>query len=75
MRERLGRSAFEHAAGEHGVERVAGLYAAALEEAAGGSAVTDEVTRRVAESLRDVGLDAEDPEVARVGSRLAEMGL
>jgi glycosyltransferase involved in cell wall biosynthesis len=75
LRESLGRAALEYAAREHGLERVAGLYAAALEEAAGGSAVTDEVARRVAQSLRDVGLEAADPEVAVVGSRLAEMGL
>jgi len=75
LRESLGRSALEYASREHGLERVAGLYAAALEEAAGGSAVTDEVARRVAEGLQAVGLDAADPEVAEVGARLAEMGL
>jgi glycosyltransferase involved in cell wall biosynthesis len=75
LREGLGRSALEYASREHRLERVADLYAAAVEEAAGGSAVRDEVTRRVARSLHDVGLDATDPEVAVVGSRLAEMGL
>jgi len=75
LRESLGRSALEYASREHGLERVAGLYAAALEEAAGGSAVTDEVARRIAEGLQAVGLDAADPEVAEVGARLAEMGL
>jgi glycosyltransferase involved in cell wall biosynthesis len=75
LRQSLGRSALEYAAHEHRLERVAGLYAAALEEAAGGSAVTGEVARRVAESLHDVGVDALDPAVAVVGARLAEMGL
>jgi len=75
LRENLGRSALEYASREHGLERVAGLYAAALEKAAGGSAVTNEVARRIAESLQDVGLDAADPKVAEVGARLAEMGL
>jgi glycosyltransferase involved in cell wall biosynthesis len=75
LRERLGRSGLEYAAHEHSLERVAGLYAAALEETAGGGAVTAEVARRVAESLHDVGVDALDPEVAVVGARLAELGL
>lgn len=75
LRERLGSAALDYASREHGVERVAGLYAAALEEAAGGSAVTAEVARRVAESLQDVGVGASDPEVAVVGKRLAELGL
>jgi glycosyltransferase involved in cell wall biosynthesis len=75
LRERLGRAAFEYASREHRLERVAVLYAAALEETVGGSAVTDEVARRLAASLHDVGLAADDPEVAVVGSRLAEMGL
>jgi glycosyltransferase involved in cell wall biosynthesis len=75
LRNSLGRSALEYATQEHRLERVAGLYAAALEEAAGGSAVTGEVARRVAESLHDVGVHALDPAVPVVGARLAEMGL
>lgn len=75
LRERLGQSGLEYATNEHGLERVAGLYAAAVEETAGGGAVTAEVARRVAESLHDVGVDASDPEVAVVGARLAELGL
>jgi glycosyltransferase involved in cell wall biosynthesis len=75
LRESLGESAREYASREHRLERVAGLYAAALEEAAGGRAVTTEVARRVAESLQEVGVGAADPEVGVVGSRLAEMGL
>ena len=75
LREQLGGAAHDYATREHGLDRVAGLYAAALEEAAGGSAVRDEVARRVAESLHQVGVSAADPEVAVVGERLAEMGL
>ena len=75
LRERLGRSALEYATREHRLERVANLYAAALEDAAGKSAVRDEVARRVAESLQDVGVQAADPEVAVLGSRMAELGL
>ena len=75
LRERLGQAALDYASREHGLERVAGLYAAAIDDAAGGSAVTAEVARRVAESLQDVGVRAADPEVAVLGARLAEMGL
>jgi glycosyltransferase involved in cell wall biosynthesis len=75
LRERVGRSALEYASREHRLERVAGLYAAALEEAAGGSAVTGDVACRVAQSLHDVGVGASDPAVAVVGTRLAELGL
>lgn len=75
LRESLGQSALAYASREHRLERVASLYTAALEEASGGSAVATEVGLRVAESLHDVGLNAASPEVATVGSRLAEMGL
>jgi glycosyltransferase involved in cell wall biosynthesis len=75
LRERLGRSALEYISREHGLERVADLYVAAVEDAAGGSAVIAQVARRVAEGLQDVGVRAADPDVAVVGARLAETGL
>jgi glycosyltransferase involved in cell wall biosynthesis len=75
LRERLGRAARDYARREHGLDKVADLYAATLEQAAGGEAVTAEVARRVAESLHDVGVRASDPAVAFVGERMREMGL
>jgi len=42
---------------EHDLGRVADLYAAALEVAAGGDAVADDVLRRIAEAAADVGID------------------
>jgi glycosyltransferase involved in cell wall biosynthesis len=75
LRERLGDAARDYARREHGLDKVADLYATTLEQAAGGEAVTAEVARRVAESLHDVGVRASDPGVAFVGERMREMGL
>ena len=57
---------------EHRVDHVADLYAAALEQAAGGEAVRDAVLREVARAGAEVGLSEEVPEV---GARLREVGL
>lgn len=75
LRRRLGEAAREYVQREHDLNRVADLYASALEEAAGGEAVTAQVAQRIAESLHDVGVRAADREVALVGARLREMGL
>jgi glycosyltransferase involved in cell wall biosynthesis len=56
---------------EHRVDRVADLYAAALEEAAGGEAVSRAVLRDVAEAARDVGLTR----TGELAERLGEVGL
>ena len=56
---------------EHRVDRVADLYAAALEEAAGGEAVSRTVLRDVAEAAADVGLSR----TSEVAERLGEVGL
>ncbi len=44
---------------DHDVDRVAGQYAAVLEEAAGGAAVRERVLREVAEAAAAVGVDEE----------------
>ncbi len=75
LRERLGGAASQYARAEHGLERVADLYTAALEEAAGGPAVTARVARQVAQSVHDIGLRAADSELAMVGARMREIGL
>jgi glycosyltransferase involved in cell wall biosynthesis len=56
---------------EHRVERAADLYAAALEEAAGGEAVSDAVLREVAGAAADVGLSR----TGELAERLGEVGL
>ena len=71
----LGAAARAYAQGELGVENVAGLYAAALEEAAGGEAVSDAVVREVAEAAAAVGIGPDDPQAAEIARRLAEAGI
>jgi len=53
----LGTNACMYVRREHDLGRVADLYAAALEVAAGGDAVADDVLRRIAEAAADVGID------------------
>jgi glycosyltransferase involved in cell wall biosynthesis len=75
VRAALGDAAAELARREHDVERVADLYAAALEQAAGGGAVDDAVLRRVSEAAADVGIEAGSAEAREIARRLAEVEL
>jgi glycosyltransferase involved in cell wall biosynthesis len=75
VREAMGAAAAELARREHGVERVADLYAAALEKAAGGGAVDDTVLREVSEAAADVGISANTAEAREIARRLAEVEL
>jgi glycosyltransferase involved in cell wall biosynthesis len=56
---------------EHDLTRVAELYTAALEEAAGGSAVRDELLREVGAAAADVGVT----DTREVSEALREVGL
>src|SRR5206468_2647061 len=67
----MGAAARALAEREHRLDRVADLYAAALEEAAGGGAVREAVLREVAGAAAGVGLT----ETAELGERLREVGL
>jgi glycosyltransferase involved in cell wall biosynthesis len=71
MRVAMGAAARELAEREHSVPRVAELYTAALEQAAGGEAVRTAVVREVAQAAAEVGLQDTD-ELAR---SLDEVGL
>ena len=53
----LGRAARTYVEREHALPRVADAYVAALEVAAGGDAVDDEVLWRIAEAAAEVGID------------------
>jgi glycosyltransferase involved in cell wall biosynthesis len=55
--ERLGRAARAYVEREHALPRVADAYVAALEVAAGGDAVDDDVLRAIAEAAAFVGHD------------------
>ena len=74
-RAQMGAAAAELARREHDLDRVADLYAAALEEAAGGRVVGDAVLREVSEAAADVGISPETAEAGEIARRLAEVGL
>jgi glycosyltransferase involved in cell wall biosynthesis len=75
LRTEMGLAARALAASEHDVERVAELYAAALEEAAGAAAVRDTVLREVSAAAAETGIGPDDAEAAELASRLREVGL
>lgn len=60
---------------DHDLERVADGYAAALELAAGGRAVSEAVLREVATRAAEVGIDADAADTAELARRLREVGL
>jgi hypothetical protein len=71
----MGENGAELARREHGLERVAELYVAALERALGGGPVDDAVLREVSEAASDVGISAETAEAKEIARRLAEVEL
>jgi glycosyltransferase involved in cell wall biosynthesis len=75
LRRKMGGAARELAATQHDVGRVADLYVAALEEAAGGEAVRDAVTLEVAAAAAEVGIGPDDPEAKELAARLREAEL
>ena len=75
VRTAMGEAARALAAREHAVDRVAELYAAALEQAAGGAAVQEAVLADVARAAADVGIGTDAPETAAIAQRLAEVEL
>jgi glycosyltransferase involved in cell wall biosynthesis len=73
VRRSMGAAARQLVEREHRVDAVAERYAAALEELAGGEAVTEHVLHEVASAAADVGLGADD--AAALATRLREIGL
>ena len=74
-RRSMGNAALELARTHHDLDRVADLYVMALEEAAGGEAVGEAVTREVAEAAAEVGIGPDDPEAKELAARLREAEL
>jgi glycosyltransferase involved in cell wall biosynthesis len=74
-RAQMGRAARALAEREHAVERVADLYTAALEEAAGGTVVRDAVMAEIASAAAESGIAPGTPPAAELGARLREAGL
>jgi glycosyltransferase involved in cell wall biosynthesis len=75
VREAMGAAGVELAHRQHDLGRVAELYVAALEEAAGGAAVADAVLREVSQAAADVGISADAAEAREIARRLAEVEL
>jgi glycosyltransferase involved in cell wall biosynthesis len=73
LRQRLGEAAARLARTEHALDRVAALYAAACEEAAGQRLVEDDVLHRVGEAAVEVGLDAASPALREVATAAREV--
>jgi glycosyltransferase involved in cell wall biosynthesis len=71
----MSAAALELVRSEHDVERVAELYVAALEEAAGGEAVRAALVGEVAEAAAEVGIGPDDPEAKELAARLREAEL
>ncbi|HJS48949.1 MAG TPA: glycosyltransferase family 4 protein [Gaiellaceae bacterium] len=75
VRQAMSAAGVELARREHDLSRVAELYAAALEEAAGGRAVADSVLRDVSEAAAEVGISGDADEAREIARRLAEVEL
>ena len=71
----MSAAALELVRREHDLGRVADLYAAALEQAAGGEAVATAVLGDVAAAAAEVGIEAGSPEASELARRLAEVEL
>jgi len=74
-REAMGAAARDLVEREHSLPHVADLYAAALEEAAGGGAVREVLLKDIAQAAAEIGIEAADPELGEVSARLDEVGL
>ena len=75
VRAAMGAAGAELARRDHDVERVAELYAAAVEQAAGGDAVADAVLGEVAAAAAEVGIEPGSAEQEELARRLAEVEL
>jgi len=68
-------AAREYVRREHDLEHVTEAYVAALEEAAGGTAVADAVVSEVAQAAAEIGIEPGTPVAAELAGRLDEVGL
>ena len=75
VRAAMGERAAALARRDHELGRVAELYAAACEEAAGGGPVDEAVVREVSGAAAAVGIEPGSAEATELARRLAEVGL
>jgi hypothetical protein len=69
----MGAAARDLARHDHGLDRVADLYASAFEQAAGGGVVRDAVLLEVSEAAAAVGIAPGSAEAREIASRLSEV--
>jgi len=75
VRAAMGERATVLAQRDHDLGRIAELYAAACEEAAGGGPVDDAVAREVSSAAALAGIEPGSTEAAELARRMAEVGL
>jgi glycosyltransferase involved in cell wall biosynthesis len=75
VRQAMGEAALELARTTHALDRVADLYVAAFEQAAGGAVVSDEVLGDVSRAAADVGIEPGSADAREIAARLAEVEL
>ena len=74
-RRAMSDAARAYVATQHDLDRVAELYAAALEDAAGGGIVADAVVAEIAHAAAEVGVEPGTPFAQELATRLDELGL
>jgi glycosyltransferase involved in cell wall biosynthesis len=75
LRDRMAAAALEYVRREHDLDRAADRYVGTLEEAVGGPMVRDSVLGEVAVAAHEIGLRADDPELAEAAAELRGVGL
>jgi len=75
VRRSMGEAALDLARTTHALDRVADLYVAAFEEAAGGGAVSDAVLGEVSRAAAEVGVEPGSADAREIAARLAEVEL
>ena len=75
LRARMGAAASEYAHRVHDLDRIAELYATAVEDMAGWPAVSNALFADFAKAAYDVGIDKNDPTLADIAARARDSGL
>jgi glycosyltransferase involved in cell wall biosynthesis len=75
VRSAMGEAARDLARREHDLDRVADLYVGAFEQAAGGSAVSDDVLGDVSRAAAEVGIEPGSAAAVEIAGRLGEVEL
>jgi glycosyltransferase involved in cell wall biosynthesis len=75
VRQAMAEAALELGRTTHALDRVADLYVAAFEQAAGGATVSDEVLGDVSRAAADVGIEPGSADAHEIAARLAEVEL